>query len=425
MNRKILHKIYSFSTPLVAGQLTYQTVSIVSGIISGRISPKALQLISVMDNLSFSLLGVMGTAAVAFSLLAAQTDDRRQYRDYFSGTLVISTLLGVAGGVLLQCTHQWLLTVWYRIPAVMLPVACQYSRLVSVNMFLTMLVFALAAHVKLQRRTGLILAAVITATVMQVGFLVLGDLVLTDETSRVLNVGVAQLVGNLAQVIVYTTAEFKQLHDAVRSVSTKKRVLLEAILPLSGQEILESLLVEAGLVVLVSRQGPLIFAGYTICRRLVDVALIYLFPNVQALIVLGGAELRQSGTVRKLLRYVLWSTMSVYAMFSMLIMLNITPLLALFSRNQQVINQAYQLIIVVGLLGACQIGYEQIKAVLQLYGLSRYVLRSSTLVNCLLTGLLFALQAGDKVSVYGTLAGICAGTLCLTYLFYRKYVQLI
>lgn len=294
IERKSMRKeLNQFAVPLVMKNSFQLVIEFGLAVMTGHISLAAIAVTGTIDGLVYTIIGFLGSGTISYTIYASRIreKDSREARELFKSLLLLNSLLGVSGTVLLLAFAEVLMSRLYQYDGALLRLACSYCRVSSWNVVLTVIGFALTNQLKVRKQTkGILHAGLFSGVCQLILTLLFAELVFTGE-SRVLGIALASMLSECLVVGYYVWLLRKDFLSLKGISASRWTFLLRKSSLLFLQELLEGSLFQVLITAALARMGNLIFSAYQVCLTLTNLFLSPMFMYCNGLLVLLGEKI--------------------------------------------------------------------------------------------------------------------------------------
>ncbi|MFP3767839.1 MATE family efflux transporter [Streptococcus sp. TATVAM-FAB35] len=252
--------------PLIATNIAQLLINQLSLHFAVNDSSVALSGISVIQNFLFAFGGILGAFSLSFNIKGARAfaeNDKKRFKDLLKSSLLLDMLIGLLFMVLCLVFGKLFLQLFYGFTGDLLDLSAVYLAIMSPYILLTLLTFLLTNVLKVEKKTKPIFWIGLVSSLL--------DVVMNYYLVPFFGVKGAA-ISAITSLFLVVLAYFYLVHDvifeALKSQSTCKKELILFGIPLTIQEILESVLFIMAFDALMGRQGLKILSIYAVISQL-------------------------------------------------------------------------------------------------------------------------------------------------------------
>lgn len=426
MLRQLSRELNHFSMPLIMNNLFSVLLDTVMSALIGHISSNAIVTSGIIDGLMYTILSILGVGTLSFNIYASRIreSDPDQFKDYFKSIILLNSFIGILFVVLTFFAAQPILRYIYLFSDSRLQIGTLYAKIVSLQLFFNMLIFAMSNQIKVNKKTGKILKIGLVSSVFQVLLTFCLVFFVFKREYKVLGVGLATTLTLFLSVLAYLWVLKEDITQLRQIRSTKKRFLFLKSLPLFGQELLEGSIMETLVTIFLSRLRANIFAAYQLCVYILNICLTPMFMYCNGLVVMIGERLEKHLTkeLRRLPKICLGLILGIYSTAGLFVFFLKNLILAFFTAEPAIKNLASSILLFVLLVSMARPFFEVYKYSLQSFGNERQVLFLTFVVNGLALIMIVLLYYSQQIDLYKLLLTVAVNYLLLAYLFRKIYL---
>ena len=395
--------------PLVATNLVQVLIGQISLHFAVDNSNAALSGISVIQNFLFAFGGIL-----SFNIRGAKAFYNKEYQR-FKNLLKSSLLIDIGIGLsfILFCLglSRPFLKVFYGFDGQLLELSTTYFKIMSPYILLTLLIFLFSNLLKIEKKTKPIFWIGTLSSVL--------DVLLNYYLVPLLGIrgaAISSILSLLVIVLGYFIFVKSLVFQALQEASTSKLELIRFGIPLSIQEILESVLFIMAFDAFMGRQGLRILSIYAVVSQLFAIVRTPAFMYAGS-IAIFLPEARKKEDEKALIATIFRNSYAVIFIFACLVTVFSNPF-AHFLSDEVIDNVLPFTLYTVVVMGATPL-YESSKMLLQSNDDEQWVLKITSIVNILSILILLVLQLMGK-QTYQSLYGIYGLSLIVLSILFIK-----
>ncbi|EMC41853.1 MATE family efflux transporter [Streptococcus mutans] len=400
--------------PLVATNLVQVLIGQISLHFAVDNSNAALSGISVIQNFLFAFGGILGAFSLSFNIRGAKAFYNKEYQR-FKNLLKSSLLIDIGIGLsfILFCLglSRPFLKVFYGFDGQLLELSTTYFKIMSPYILLTLLIFLFSNLLKIEKKTKPIFWIGTLSSVL--------DVLLNYYLVPLLGIrgaAISSILSLLVIVLGYFIFVKSLVFQALQEASTSKLELIRFGIPLSIQEILESVLFIMAFDAFMGRQGLRILSIYAVVSQLFAIVRTPAFMYAGS-IAIFLPEARKKEDEKALIATIFRNSYAVIFIFACLVTIFSNPF-AHFLSDEVIDNVLPFTLYTVVVMGATPL-YESSKMLLQSNDDEQWVLKITSIVNILSILILLVLQLMGK-QTYQSLYGIYGLSLIVLSILFIK-----
>lgn len=255
--------------PLIATNIAQLLINQLSLHFAVNDSSVALSGISVIQNFLFAFGGILGAFSLSFNIKGAQAfaeNDKKRFKDLFKSSFLLDVVIGASFLVICVVFGKSFLRLFYGFSGELLDLSTLYLVIMSPYILLTLLTFLLTNVLKVEKKTKPIFWIGLASSLL--------DVVMNYYLVPIFGVKGAA-ISAITSLFLVVLAYFYLVHDvifeALKSQSTCKKELILFGIPLTIQEIFESVLFIMAFDALMGRQGLEILSIYAVISQLFSI----------------------------------------------------------------------------------------------------------------------------------------------------------
>ncbi|SDP02967.1 Na+-driven multidrug efflux pump [Streptococcus equinus] len=362
--------------PLIATNIAQLLINQLSLHFAVNDSSVALSGISVIQNFLFAFGGILGAFSLSFNIKGARAfaeNDKSRFKDLLKSSLLLDMLIGLLFMVLCLVFGKVFLQLFYGFTGDLLDLSAVYLVIMSPYILLTLLTFLLTNVLKVEKKTKPIFWIGLVSSLL--------DVVMNYYLVPIFGVkgaAISAITSLLLVVLAYFSLVSGVIFEALKSQSTCKKELILFGIPLTIQEILESVLFIMVFDALMGRQGLKILSIYAVISQLFSIVRLPAFMYAGAVSVFLPQASQKQGT-KLLMRVIYCNSYLVSIIFAVLVTLcaNIFASFLSSQINTNIIPMtAFTMLVMI----ATPL-YESSKMLLQSSNTEKWVVSMTTVVN--------------------------------------------
>ena len=255
--------------PLIATNIAQLLINQLSLHFAVNDSSVALSGISVIQNFLFAFGGILGAFSLSFNIKGARAfaeSNKSRFKDLLKSSLLLDMLIGLLFMVLCLVFGKLFLQLFFGFTGDLLDLSTAYLTIMSPYILLTLLTFLLTNVLKVEKKTKPIFGIGLASSLL--------DVVMNYYLVPILGVkgaAISAITSLLLVVLAYFSLVSGVIFEALESQSTCKKELILFGVPLTIQEILESVLFIMVFDALMGRQGLKILSIYAVISQLFSI----------------------------------------------------------------------------------------------------------------------------------------------------------
>lgn len=425
-HQKHIKQLNSFSLPLIINQLANNIVALLFSRFTGHISANAITIVSIVDTIIFTLIGILGAGTLSFNIYSSRVKDSNPslFNDFFRSIIELNFIISLIFLPIILLTTPFILKDWFHFNLSLLTTGQKYVNIVAFKLLFTMLIFAFSNQLKVYNKTKTILKIGVFSAILQLILAYLFIFYVFQGENKVLGIALATTLATGFTLLTHVFIIREDLRALVNVKSTKKTFLLVKSLPLFIQEILEGSIFSLLITSFLSGFGVILYSSYTLCRYLTDICLTPMFMYCNGLIILIGEKIKHKRELASLPLVTLSLVLVIYFFFSFLGYIGNSFIFTFFTNDYTLIPIAKNSLVLVILTEGSRPIYEVNKYSLQAIGYEKLVLKIS-LLNTLFFFLLLIGLSTSLLLTFNNLLILAALNNCLLggYFFYQFQVN--
>ncbi|OFI48500.1 sodium transporter [Floricoccus tropicus] len=408
-------KINAYVLPLIATNIIQIIIGQLSLHFAVSGSSTALSGITIIQNLLFAFGGILGAFSLSFNIKGSRAhnmEDRDRFYDLLKSSLIIDLIIGFIFIVFSIFFGSIFLEKFYSFDGVLLEESKNYLLIMSPYILLTLLSFLFTNLLKVEQKTKPIFWIGFVSSIIDV----LLNYLLVPRLG-IKGAALSAIISLLLIIISYFSLIYPLVFMSIKIKSTCKRELIKFGIPLTIQEVLESVLFIMIFDALMGRQGLVALSSYAVISQLFGMAKIPAFTYAGAVsIFLPEAE--KGNNTSEFMRTIYRNSLLVSSLFSVLAILSANKFSQFLAQDikQNLIPVAIYTFII---MGATPL-YETSKMYLQCDGHENLVVKYTSIVNILGIIILLLIQLLGFQSYYSLYAIFGLTLFILTCIFMRK-----
>lgn len=422
--KNIFQSLNKFAIPLVANSFFNILISSIMGAIVGRISVSAIASTSVVDTYMYVIIGIVGSGVVSFSIYASKVHNNKlEYNDYFKSILYINLFIGILCFIVFFFLSNYILKYIFFFNGEVLTIGTYYSKIISVECFLTLLNFCFTNRMKLMRSTKQLLYIGIFSAIINLFLTYILVFYCFHGEYKIIGVGIAKIIAITIMTIYYIYFLKKDLIELFSIKASKVKFLIVKSLPLILQEILEGSIFSMGITIFILSIGIFEFSSYTVVFKMVTISFapLYVYCNALLIFISESFEDKNLYRLKSIPIVTLFITLTIYIIFSVFFILNSKFMIKLFTDKTDLIIRGLEILPIVFLFSGFQIFFEVSKYSLQAIGEEIKVLKTTGIVNLIFILALFIIKYFESLNLFVILLGLAINYLVLYLIFTYIY----
>ncbi|WP_286783663.1 MATE family efflux transporter [Streptococcus sp. UBA4344] len=401
--------------PLIATNIAQLLINQLSLHFAVNDSSVALSGISVIQNFLFAFGGILGAFSLSFNIKGARAfaeSNKSRFKDLLKSSLLLDMLIGLLFMVLCLVFGKLFLQLFYGFTGDLLDLSTAYLTIMSPYILLTLLTFLLTNVLKVEKKTKPIFGIGLASSLL--------DVVMNYYLVPILGVkgaAISAITSLLLVVLAYFSLVSGVIFEALESQSTCKKELILFGVPLTIQEILESVLFIMVFDALMGRQGLKILSIYAVISQLFSIVRLPAFMYAGAVSIFLP-QANQKHESKRFIWVIYRNSYLVSIIFAVLVTLCANIFAGFLSSqiNTNIIPMtAFTMLVMI----ATPL-YESSKMLLQSSHAEKWVVSLTSLVNIVCIAILLVLQVLG-VQTYQSLYFVYGLSLViLSVLFIKK-----
>lgn len=408
-------KINAYVLPLIATNIIQIIIGQLSLHFAVSGSSTALSGITIIQNLLFAFGGILGALSLSFNIKGSRAhnmEDRDRFYDLLKSSLIIDFIIGFIFIFFSIFFGSIFLEKFYSFDGVLLEESKNYLLIMSPYILLTLLSFLFTNLLKVEQKTKPIFWIGFVSSIIDV----LLNYLLVPRLG-IKGAALSAIISLLLIIISYFSLIYPLVFMSIKIKSTCKRELIKFGIPLTIQEVLESVLFIMIFDALMGRQGLVALSSYAVISQLFGMARIPAFTYAGAVsIFLPEAE--KGNNTSEFMRTIYINSLLGSSLFSVLAILSANKFSQFLAQDikQNLMPVAIYTFII---MGATPL-YETSKMYLQCDGHENLVVKYTSVVNILGIIILLLMQLLGFQSYYSLYAIFGLTLFILTCIFMRK-----
>lgn len=352
--------------PLIATNIAQLLINQVSLHFAVNNSSVALSGISVIQNFLFAFGGILGAFSLSFNIKGARAfadNDKKTFKDLLKSSFLLDVMIGVLFLVICLIFGRYFLHIFYGFTGDLLDLSTIYLSIMSPYILLTLLSFLLTNVLKVEKKTKPILG--------------------------IKGAAISAITSLFLVVLAYFVLVYDVIFDALKGPSTHKKELIIFGIPLTIQEILESVLFIMAFDALMGRQGLEILSIYAVISQLFSMVRLLAFMYAGAVSVFLPQATKKH-EAKALMRMIYRNCYLVSAAFALIVTLCANVFAAFLSH--QITSNIIPLTAYTMIIMAMTPLYETSKMLLQSTNAEKWVVSLTSLVNIVSIVVLLIIQ---------------------------------
>lgn len=414
-------RVNKYVFPLIATNIAQLLINQLSLHFAVNNSAVALSGISIIQNFLFAFGGILGAFSLGFNIKGARAyvnNEQSRFQDLLKSSLLLDLIIGFAFLILCLLFGEFFLRHFYGFEGELLRLSSVYLKIMSPYILLTLLTFLLTNLLKVEKKTKPIFGIGVTSSIL--------DVLLNYYLVPLFGIqgaAFSAITSLFLVVLSYTVLVYPVIFKSLSRESTTKLELFKFGIPLTGQEILESVLFIMVFDALMGRQGIDTLAIYAVISQLFSIARMPAFMYSGAVSIFFPESQKRNET-KKIMNVIYRNTYLVSGGFVIIIVLG-SNFFAQFLSDKITQDIMSTTLFTMIIMGATPL-YETTKMLLQSTDDSKWVLKVTTIINVLSVSLLLLIQVVGFQSYYTLYFVYGLSQLILSYSFlkhqYRKSV---
>ncbi|OPJ64893.1 MATE family efflux transporter [Clostridium oryzae] len=425
-------KINALALPLILNNVTAMIIGLCDDAMAGRISVGAFAAIGMIVSTINSITGVVGAAAVAFNIIGGRCNGEKDtdgLHDNLLFNIVYSIVVGLLFFVITVLTGKFLLKTIYHFNGKLLNQAWEYMSIFSISIGLNMLLFTFSSYFKIVKKTKYIFCGNLSASILNVIFdyaLIFGHFGMPKLGMKGNAIG--SILAMIINLIVYIIASKAHKFIFIRKIDFYEIFKNSAgiIIPLMGQELLESTVMVVAMNYMLSSIGVLPVSVYNLLTSVISIALMpmYAYSQTSLTIISEKTGAKDQAGIKRTPGRCLLMALVFYAGISviMLILKNYIP--GIITDDKKLILAASSFLPTMVLINVMNIPNNVYKYSLQAVGAEKWVFMASLFINGFSIIVIFVFTVILHMELWGIFAGTFINYLILTLVFLQRYRKL-
>ena len=408
-------KVNDYVFPLIATNIAQLLINQLSLHFAVNNSNIALSSISIIQNFLFAFGGILGAFSLGFNIKGARAHgngEKERFQDLLKSSLLLDFIIGFIFLVICLLFGEFFLRYFYGFDGELLKVSVIYLKIMSPYILLTLLTFLLTNILKVEKKTKPIFGIGVASSALDVAF----NYYLVPVFG-IQGAAFSAILSLLIIVISYFMLVYPIIFDALLKESTTKKELFKFGLPLTGQEILESVLFIMVFDALMGRQGIGILSIYAVISQLFSIVRTPAFMYSGAVSIFLP-EAQKKNEVKNLLSTIYKNVYLTSIIFTVVIVLG-SNVFAQFLSDKIYQNIMPMTLYTMMIMGATPL-YESSKMTLQSLDDEKWVLKITSLINVLSVLVLLVIQLLGIQTYYTLYFVYGLSLLILSYSFIKR-----
>ncbi len=373
--------------PLIATNIAQLLINQVSLHFAVNNSSVALSGISVIQNFLFAFGGILGAFSLSFNIKGARAfadNDKKTFKDLLKSSFLLDVMIGVLFLVICLIFGRYFLHIFYGFTGDLLDLSTIYLSIMSPYILLTLLSFLLTNVLKVEKKTKPIFGIGVVSSLL--------DVALNYYLVPILGIkgaAISAITSLFLVVLAYFVLVYDVIFDALKGPSTHKKELIIFGIPLTIQEILESVLFIMAFDALMGRQGLEILSIYAVISQLFSMVRLPAFMYAGAVSVFLPQATKKH-EAKALMCMIYRNCYLVSAVFALIVTLCANVFAAFLSH--QITSNIIPLTAYTMIIMAMTPLYETSKMLLQSTNAEKWVVSLTSLVNIVSIVILLIIQ---------------------------------
>ncbi|SDQ26572.1 Na+-driven multidrug efflux pump [Streptococcus equinus] len=369
-------EVNRYVLPLIATNVAQLLINQLSLHFAVNDSSVVLSGISVIQNFLFAFGGILGAFSLSFNIKGARAfaeNDDQRFKDLLKSSLLLDIMIGLSFLLICLVFGKSFLRLFYGFSGDLLRLSSLYLVIMSPYILLTLLTFLLTNVLKVEKKTKPIFAIGVVSSLLDVAlnyYLV--------PIFGIKGAAFSAIISLLVVVLAYLALVYRVIIDALKIPSTCKKELVVFGLPLTVQEILESVLFIMAFDALMGRQGLKILSIYAVISQLFSMVRLPAFMYAGAVSVFLP-QANQKHESKQFMRVIYRNSYLLSAVFAVLVTLCANVFANFLS--SQIVSDIVPLTAYTMLVMAATPLYESSKMLLQSSHAEKWVVSMTTVVN--------------------------------------------
>ncbi|MBO0475263.1 hypothetical protein IGL98_003239 [Enterococcus sp. DIV0840] len=427
MRKRIFIDINKFSLPLIFSQLITTTIGQKAFSIAARLGTDNLIAMNTIDNLIYSVTGVLGVISVAFSMLSSKSlgeKDTDKFKKLVSSVMHANAIIGSLFFFIILFFSKIFISAIYKFSDELLSVATTYLYSMSFYVLLTLITFTLTNLLKVEKKTNYILTISIISSLIQVllSYIFINGIG-NFSGLGVFGAGIALNITLLITILCYLIIVRTTFFSCLKLKPIYIKDILIRSIPLGIQELLEGIIFLIFFDAMIARLDTMSLSVYSIISQ----ALVYLklpmFMYGNAVTIFASEYFGEKNKNKIIVVKRISTYMSIffYVLIGIGIYLMIVPFSNLFTFDDKLINETTKIILPLFFLVSPIILYEINKYILQVIENGKFVVKWTLIINIISMGIIFMLYLYKILDLYFIYAVYFGNYLILSALFEFKF----
>ncbi|MEG0256360.1 MATE family efflux transporter [Vagococcus sp.] len=422
-HQKVVKQLNSFSMPLIINQLTNNLLALFLSRFTGHISSNAITIVSIIDTIMFTLIGILGSGTLSFNIYSSRVKNSNPslFNDFFRSIIELNLFISLTFLPIILISMPFILAHWFHFNHSLTVLGLKYTYIVIFKLLFSMLIFAFSNQLKLYNKTALILKIGVVSAVLQLAIAYLLIFHVFKGEDKIMGIALSTTLATGFTLLAHLFVIRKELHHLLNVKSTQKKFLFLKSLPLFIQEIIEGSVFSLLITSFLSGFGILIYSSYTLCRYITDLCLTPMYMYCNGLIILIGEKINHKRELGFLPLIAGSLILIIYFSFTSLFQISSPNVFYFFTKDTSLIATAKPIFLLIIITEASRPIYEIGKYSLQGIGFEQSVLKIS-LLNTILFCLLLLILSGLSLLTFQIIIILVAINNCvLGIYFYYLY----
>lgn len=430
MTKKLFIDINKFSLPLIFSHILNLIIGQFAFSIAAKLGTNNLIGIHTIDNLIYSVSGMLGVISVAFSMLSSKAlGEKKQakFNNLVSSIMLLNILIGVIFFVIIVLFSTVFIKYIYGFSGDLLTISKTYLYSMSFYVLLTLITFTLTNLLKIEKKTTNILYISVAISLVQLmlNYVFINGIWFIPKMG-VFGAGLSMNISLLITVISYSVLVRKNLVICLRLKPIYLKQILIKSAPLACQEFLESIIFLIYFDAMVSRMNGTSLGGNSIISQALMYLKMPMFMYGSAVTIFasefyGKKMLNKIKEVKKIT-----TTMSIilYCCIAVLIYLLKIDFISIFTADDDLLAFTSDTILIIMILVFPIIFYEMNKYVLQVMDKGNQVVKYTIIINFISMFIIFFLYKRELLSLVNIYIVMSVNYTVLSIVFNKIFKQI-
>lgn len=428
LNKSTLKEINQYVIPSMISMATHSIFILLDNMIIARISIDALASIGVANKINFVLSGFLGTLAVAFHILMAQSinTDKGYSQKLFSSIINLAVLIGI-GYILFTVTiGNNFIKFFFQLEDNIHDNTVLFLKVTSPTILLNMLIFVFSSYFKNLGHPKIGMKVAIYSILVNIFF----DYSLTFgkfgfPAIPTIGVGIGSIIG-LAVGMVYFIYKYFSLNLLKYKFCFDKGIIkkiFKYFFPLMGQEFIEDTCVSFILLSLVSSISTSYLASYNLLDSVLGFFMLPIFSYSSAGMTLIALNILDTKKIKSIIYTIAICSFIIIVLCAVMLCTLQKPILHLLTNQIQIINDSSKYIFYICLILISNSFMQNFKYALQALDHAKFVVYYNFIVWSFALVVLYLIRSRISLEIIYVITIIVNLILIFGY-FYKLQLRI-